>query len=425
MKASCKLVNRIKGTNITADTVEGLGRIKKIWGTESGLGTDINLFDGKIEQGSWMTDTGELVDSLKRVRSVNYIAVNGNTKYTFSIKDSDIYQILVAQYNSSKGFISSDQTWNNFDYTITTANNAAYIKILIQYKSNTDINANNITGIKMQKGTVATKWSPYNHGSIEIVSKNGEQQSSNMFYVSIPIAKDDVLDFSKQQVKRTVTYSNSEEEVWAMGTSSVYNRQYFYTGTNIALDVKPNSTIENTVFKLRDEVKDFSTENWIALASNGCPCIYLKEITTLEQFKTWLAQNPLTVTYERNVELLNCSDKIIQYANSTTVYNTDGAEIEVSLTNNKAISEVNENINELEKKQETIKTKIWAMNANTQKTIVNIPGLKKIINVYCMDESVTTYPNREIIAFKQDGENVTVVQKGTIQYTNYFTIVYV
>ncbi len=206
---------------------------------------------------------------------------------------------------------------------------------------------------KLQKGSVATKWSPYGYGTVEVISKNDNKQSSNICYVSTPLEKEDYIDFSEKKVKRTVTYDGTEN--WFMLTSSTYqNRKYFYTTDKIEAYIKTNSVIENDIFKLRDEVEDFSTEDWIALASNKNLCVYLKEATTLEQFKTYLAENPLKVTYERSVDLIDCSDKIVQYTDTTTVYNVDGAEIEVSLTNNKAISEVNENIKEVENKINTI-----------------------------------------------------------------------
>ena len=55
-------------------------------------------------------------------------------------------------------------------------------------------------------------------------------------------------------------------------------------------------------------------------------------------------------------EDINCSNKIIQYDGQTTIYNRDGAEMEVSLTNNKAISEVNEDIKNIETKLRTVTT---------------------------------------------------------------------
>lgn len=72
-----------------------------------------------------------------------------------------------------------------------------------------------------------------------------------------------------------------------------------------------------------------------------------------------------------------------------------------------------------------IKTTINVMPVNKQQVTVNIPGLQKVINVYCHEATITNYPARQIIGFSQNGEDITVRQAGTMQYSNYFTIVYV
>lgn len=89
--------------------------------------------------------------------------------------------------------------------------------------------------------------------------------------------------------------------------------------------------------------------------------IFLSKISTVEQFKKWLYSNNVKAIYELETpveEDIDCSNKIVQYAEETTVYNSDGAEIEVCLTNNKAISEVNEDLNNIENKLDFTSNKI-------------------------------------------------------------------
>jgi len=63
-------------------------------------------------------------------------------------------------------------------------------------------------------------------------------------------------------------------------------------------------------------------------------------------FKEYLSKNPVTIVYRLKtptIEDMNGSNKIVQYDESTTIYSRDNAELEVTLTNNNTISNVNEN----------------------------------------------------------------------------------
>lgn len=98
------------------------------------------------------------------------------------------------------------------------------------------------------------------------------------------------------------------------------------------------------------------TEEIVFGGSNGGIHFILPNINTLEEFKSYLVEQyakgtPVKVVYELAtpiIEDIDCSDKITQYNEQTTVYNTDNAEIEVSLTNNKAIAQINQNLQQIE-----------------------------------------------------------------------------
>lgn len=186
------------------------------------------------------------------------------TLMNFTFVKNEVYTITNGltnnAYNKYSLFIPSYSYWDTNTFitgSYETFTPKTTIELAVQIIVYAGQTMNNVKFYpKLQKGTVATKWSPYNYGTIEIISKNGEQQSSNICYIKNGLVQGDYIDYSKKKV------------------------------------VRANGTQED----------------------------------------------------------IDCSDKIVQYADSTTVYNTDGAEIEVSLTNNKAISEVNENLDRIEKK---------------------------------------------------------------------------
>lgn len=125
---------------------------------------DVNFFDGELEKGSINGNDGTLANN-KAIRSKNFIPVEELTDYKFSSINPEITRLFVNEYKE-------DYTYNmttNKDLTnigtsyFTTNKDTKYIKFRTT-SSITDITSK----IKLQKGTKATRWSPYGYGSFEI-----------------------------------------------------------------------------------------------------------------------------------------------------------------------------------------------------------------------------------------------------------------
>ena len=114
----------------------------------------------------------------------------------------------------------------------------------------------------------------------------------------------------------------------------------------ISNTIKPNGALMCTHFKTSNVASMYNA----SIHFTQQKVIFYTNITTLDAFKAFLAQQyangtAVEIVYELETEVIedvDCSNKITQYDEQTTVYNRDNAEIEVSLTNNKAISEINE-----------------------------------------------------------------------------------
>lgn len=293
------------GTNITANTIEGIGRINKVYGktTEEGtgdkspsnpytlkcVGDDINLFNATLESGT-IGATGINTDNNMRVRTADYITLD---KGTYTISYSGANYVGVQQYDTNNNNICTLVSWTAGTATFNVTEKCK-VRFIFKINDSTVMTVNSVTKIKLQKGTVATAYSPYGYGTVEDISKNGSNSSSNIVYVDKPLCGignvRDELNY-KGQIIRRCGYIAS------------------YSGENISANY-----ITNT-----------------GSLSTGATVVY--ELAT-----------PV-------VEDINCSNKIVQYDGQTTVYNRDGAEIEVSLTNNNAISEANKNLDIIEQKQ--------------------------------------------------------------------------
>ena len=230
------------GTNVNYDFSIKLAQIHCV-------GDDVNLFDGNLHielDGEYRhASTGQKVSN-SNVYGLK-IPVKPNTQYILNADITNDNITNLCFFDKDMKYLSGN-SYNGTDKKLTTPTNCAYITSAI---------SKNFTKLKLQKGSVATPYSPYGKGTVEIISKNGDEQSSNVCYIKNGLSEDDYIDYKLQKVIR------------ADGTE----------------------------------------------------------------------------------ESLNCSNKIVQYVDETTVHNRDNAEIEVSLTNNKAISEVNGELGSLQEKQ--------------------------------------------------------------------------
>lgn len=202
-------------------------------------------------------------------------------------------------------------------------------------------------------------------GTVEIISKNGEQQASNVTYLSKPlcclkneqnIVAKDVLNYKEKKIYRQCGYLklNGSENWKAYVTNTAGKKRFCLLGTGISayLTTQIGNLVCNTIETITAE-KTYMCVDGISGGNKNELYIYLEECATMTegQFKTWLASKNIFVKFElaqEEVETIDCFNKIQQFEGETIVYNTDNAEIEVTLSNNKAIAEINENITEIE-----------------------------------------------------------------------------
>lgn len=312
----------------------------------------MNLFDLELEQGA-ITGNGADSANNTRVRTVGYIELEKGT-YAFSysgVKNAGVYR-----YNMNNNFIDTMLPWTagNFHFTITEK---CKLRFAFMTDNNTTILPKDITKIKLQKGSVVTPWSPYGCGTIETISKNGSNTSSNIVCINKPLCcvgdVRDELDYTNKKIIRNCG------RIVLDGTENFYQTGLDNGILICALDiigVKSGLNL-NTHFPINlagyYEKLDTRTNGkiYIGISVNSLVS------SNADGLKSWLAEQytngtPVEVVYilaTPIIEDIDCTDKIAQFDEQTTVYNTDGAEIEVSLTNNTAIAEVNENLDKIEK----------------------------------------------------------------------------
>lgn len=318
------------------------------------LGDDVNLFDKNGEVTNlYITDSGSEAVGAGSDQFIKQVFNSKDSNYIMSF-DKNINNAYVRfTYYEGDTFISRE---------ISGAN--GYIFNVPKNCTKVDIRTNTIdkyfTNLKLQKGTIATAWSPYGYGTVETISENGSNTSSNIVYIDKPLCGignvRDELDYTNKKIIRRckkIVFDGTEAG-WQMGTYSGEMKQFYITVSS-----KPaRNDLLSSHFPYR--VGSVSKGAYMNTGSNLAVFVYPvyngTPINTLNDWKTFLAEQyangtPIEIVYKLatpTVEDIDCSDKITQYDEQTTVYNTDNAEIEVSLTNNKTIAQINQNLQKIE-----------------------------------------------------------------------------
>jgi len=226
------------------------------------------------EQGT--ISNGVLIDSKTRIRSKDYIEIKEET-YVYSVEKNKILNIWY--FDENKNFITNSynitHASNLMKFIIKTPATVKYFKIVIAKESDITIIPEDIidTKLKIEKGTTATPYSPYNQGNINIIRDNNENKAAENYQskiYTVPVQKPfraigDVRDtfvkqdgkwYEKHNINRYVITGN--EDI-SNPTASEKTRRFDITINNIKLtDVNSLSNMfKTTTFNNRqnDEIQ--------------------------------------------------------------------------------------------------------------------------------------------------------------------------
>lgn len=447
------------GTNIIASTCEGFGKMKKLYGKteETGEGEkspnnpyqiscvadDVNLFNiqnkrilnnimlNSISDKSIIfTSNGTGVN--RQVFIECYLPVG-----TYTVQRQ--YEVLSGTKTNSSGAVALylGSTWKkalmsasqeSATFTITEANTYRIRLSANDSDTMTDNIKIEFSNVKIQKGEVKTEYSPYGEGTVKITSTD-RTNTSNKVITCKPlcclkdsegnIVAQDYIDFARQKTVRQCGYKVlNGTESWRK--SGLTTSDVFVLDINEIVNVDKPACCNYFNYKknYRDEIGAFGLikgKGTSATEDGSRICVNFSEYnnTTIDAFKTWLSTHnliivfPLAETIEEDIDTTN---SIVQYANETTISNSDNAEMEVELTKNKAISSINENIGNLQEKDNDLNDKINEVNTNLNDKITNL----------------TTYSTKEVKTGETwiNGKPIyrKVISKSITNYTGEITV---
>ena len=136
------------------------------------VGSNVNEFDiDTVKDGFLNEKTGEIISN-NSWKCSDFIEILNKT-YTFGWESSsDYFQVTVCYYDENKKFISGKSygfrgTFNN---TFEVVSNAKYMKIAYSVSVSGELVTRE--KIKLEKGKVATPWSPYGQGCVKVTKCN-------------------------------------------------------------------------------------------------------------------------------------------------------------------------------------------------------------------------------------------------------------
>ena len=256
------------------------------------------------------------------VRS-DYIKVDNSKQYYISGLDNN-YSSFVSFYDKDKNWIGRTSGRKRSILTITNnpmnqkgelIENYKYIAIT-QYGldiPNTEFIAS--TSIQLEEGSVATTYEPY----FEHVEN---------IYLNSPLLKEGELVWEDGELRHYHRYGKvilDHNKEWIDNNNNSTGCYALSLANKPSIDCKTDSNlIISDVLKWRNgDVWDSFGDNEISVTSDNGTIYIFTKIVTLEEFKTWLQSNPITIVYklaEPYYEVIQTSKLMPKCSNDSTLH---------------------------------------------------------------------------------------------------------
>ena len=245
------------------------------------ISTGRNLFDGLWEFGTISAETGELINSSNQIRSVNYIPINPKLTYYCSLQETALHKFRFYDYqknyiaSNTPSFTGTNGPFGNVGRPIPT--NACYLKITID-----------ISNLNFKESISVNDYidydTPYIENSItynrELTAYGYHDNETNITY----------------EYGNTMLINGSEN--WIEATNSYPYDVFIHQSLGQILGT--NVIINSSRFTFYP----YWHMEANSIYANGNQLIFVldtpQRTTTLEEFKTYLQQNPISLVYKQS-----------------------------------------------------------------------------------------------------------------------------
>lgn len=279
------------------------------------------MFDGIVEDGSIDGQTGENINSATIARGVNYIPVEENKQYIFSINNV-IKQVAISYYDKNYNFIT---TQLNYNTPFTPVKKSKYIRIRCFQIDYTLFTTGNI---QIEQGTTVTSYVDHLYSQITAKLPAAE------FIGKIDgTYKDTLKVVYKEDGKHHLVLNNIISKTVLNGTqpisySRVINDDKFVAQFSIGTAIKPSSTMVSDKFIYMSNGWASNSEN-ISTGGSKNNLLQIKILQSrLEEISSngltnWLSTHPVEVYYvlEKPYEVdLGIVDMPLSYDEITNIF---------------------------------------------------------------------------------------------------------
>lgn len=209
-------------------------------------------------------------------------------------------------------------------------NSSSYTDIvLVLYGGNATSGTSVYSNIQLEENTVATDYEPYKETATYIPLNEPLRSSLDGTVTDEVSLTEDNRRFAE------VVFDGSDDENWKISATDLYSNA-------IANLVKKPTSTSGNVNALCDRFVCYSPLTFNTEKNNGNSCMnigtngnvvfFKNDITTVDEWKTWLQANPITVQYELAEPITETIEPvdIVTYDNVTYISNADNAEMEVT-----------------------------------------------------------------------------------------------
>ena len=308
------------GGDVTYKNI-ALGNINKYlpYGNIGLKQTGKNIFDGKLSQG--YDSNGTIRSSNQFVCNTNLIDVKPSTQYVVS--NNLNLPIVSISYYKDGIFVRFQANIGLFTITIPADVN----QIRINFYKESGLSVSDFTYINFEEGTIATAYEPYHEKIIPIDLQGNELAKVGDIKDELTIYKNGGIKINKK-VGEIVLDGSENWEVVASGQKKRFqltldNSKSYLTSQipNIICNYFKANSADN-IYKGESGIGFNGKVMWIDDAYGSTIDGY-----TLDQWKNWLANNPVTVEYELG------TPQTITLPNTTPITTWEGTNIFTPITN--------------------------------------------------------------------------------------------
>jgi hypothetical protein len=238
----------------------------------------------------FINDMNGVLSPDSRSDATDYIKIQPNTNYYISKNPSNRGR-WGAWYDKDKKYVKG-VTSEKYGMVVTSPSNAHYIRLTLNYD---ETNPNFVNNMYLYRSnTDDLLFETFFGSNLNYTLQNPLYKLGDVY---------DYIDLNRGKIVRNIgviTFDGSDDEDIRLSPPDGSRRVYLYSFRNSILSIENiNAYCKSNMFKFTNLWNDgIMSHNHLFYVSSTNIYVSYNEITSLNDFKTWLNKNPITVVYQ-------------------------------------------------------------------------------------------------------------------------------